>query len=220
MRYALDYEGMRALGGGQSVTPASVLPVGFLGAKEANSGLARDVEKAKTLLAEAGYADGLDIELAYPDFTFTGVNFGTFAQKAQADLNEAGFNVTLAPAEVQVALEAYRQGQEPFGLWLWLPDFMDSLGYIDFLPDGTVGKRTNWTADNADAEILALRDALLKETDEAKRAELFGEMQDYLVEKGPYAAILQPGIQIGLGAALKDFAYNLQFRIDVSKISK
>ncbi len=150
MRYALDYEGIRALGGGQSVTPASMLPVGFLGAKEANSGLQRDVEKAKALLAEAGYGDGLAIDLAYPDFTFAGVNFGTFAQKVQADLNEAGFNVSLAPAEVQVALEAYRQGTEPFGLWLWLPDYMDSLDYVEFLPDGIVGKRTNWTADNAD----------------------------------------------------------------------
>jgi ABC-type transport system substrate-binding protein len=69
-----------------------MLPVGFLGAMEANSGIVRDVEKAKALLAEAGFADGLDAELAYPDFTFAGVNFGTFAQKIQADLNEAGFN--------------------------------------------------------------------------------------------------------------------------------
>ena len=119
-----------------------------------------------------------------------------------------------------MALEAYRQGTEPFGLWLWLPDYMDSLDYVEFLPDGTVGNRTKWTADNADAEILALRDALKVETDDAKRAEMFGQMQDYLMEKGPYAAILQPGLQIGLGATVKDFAYNPQFRVDVSKISK
>ena len=159
VRYALDYEGIRALAGGESVSPASMLPVGFLGAYDANSGITRDVEQAKALLAEAGYADGLDVELAYPDFTFVGVNFGTFAQKVQADLNEAGFNVTLAPAEVGVALEAYRQGTEPFGLWLWLPDYRDSLDYVEFLPDGVVGLRTMWTDDNADETILALRDA-------------------------------------------------------------
>ncbi len=45
-------------------------------------------------------------------------------------------------------------------------------------------------------------------------------MQDYLMEKGPYAPILQPGMQIGLSVAVKDFAYNPQFRMDVSKISK
>lgn len=220
VRYALDYEGLRLLGGGQTVTPASMLPVGFLGAMEANSGIQRDVEKAKALLAEVGYADGLDVELAYPDFTYTGINFGTFAQKVQADLAEAGFNVTLAPAEVQVALEAYRQGTEPFGLWLWNPDYRDSLDYVEFLPDGVVGLRTGWTGDNADADILALRDALKVETDDATRAGMFGEMQTYLMENGPYAPLFQPGMQVGLRSNVQGFAYNPQWRLDVAGLSK
>ena len=220
VRYALDYEGIRLLAGGDAVTPASMLPVGFLGAYEPNSGPARDIDMAKSLLAEAGYGDGLDAELAYPDFTFAGVNFGTFAQKVQADLNEAGFNITLAPGEVQVALESYRQGTEPFGLWLWLPDYRDSLDYVEFLPDGVVGKRTNWTSENADEEILALRDQIKVETDESARADLFGQMQDYLIEKGPYAPLFQPGIQIGLGGDIQGFAYNPQWRVDVSLLSK
>jgi peptide/nickel transport system substrate-binding protein len=51
---------------------------------------------------------------------------------------------------VQVALENYRQGVEPFGLWLWLPDYRDSLDYVEFLPDGVVGTRTGWVADTAE----------------------------------------------------------------------
>ena len=220
VRYAIDYEGILILAGGQAVTPPSMLPVGFLGAYGADQVLARDVDKAKSLLAEAGYGDGLDVDLAYPDFTFAGVNFGTFAQKVQADMNEAGFNVTLQPADVQVALEAYRQGTEPFGLWLWLPDYRDSLDYVEFLPDGVVGNRLNWTADNADADILALRDTLKVETNDDTRAALFGEMQDYLIEQGPYAPILQPGLQIGLSSSVQGFIYNPQWRVDVALISK
>lgn len=220
VRLALDYEGIAILAGGQSVVPASMLPVGFLGAYGPGEGPQRDVEGAQALLAEAGYGDGLDVELAYPDFTFAGVNFGTFAQKVQADLNEAGFNVTLAPAGVQVALEAYRQGTEPFGLWLWLPDYRDSLDYVEFLPDGVVGNRLNWTSDNADEEILALRDAMKVETDDGVRAGLFVQMQDYLMEQGPYAPIIQPGLQIGLSSALNGFVYNPQWRVDVSLLSK
>jgi peptide/nickel transport system substrate-binding protein len=220
VRHALDYEGIRALAGGESVSPASMLPVGFLGAYEANSGFTRDIEQAQALLAEAGYGDGLAVELAYPDFTFVGVNFGTFAQKVQADLNEAGFNVSLAPAEVGVALEAYRQGTEPFGLWLWLPDYRDSLDYVEFLPEGVVGLRAMWTNENADETILALRDALKVETDDDVRAGMFGEMQDYLMEKGPFAPILQPGMQIGLNSDLEGFVYNPQWRVDVALLSK
>jgi len=220
VRYALDYEGIRALAGGQAVSPASILPVGFLGAYEANAGLARDVEKAKALLAEAGYADGAAVELAYPDFTYGGSNFGTFAQKIQADLNEAGFNVTLAPAEVGVALEAYRQGTEGFGLWFWLPDYRDSLDYVEFLPGGVVGLRAKWSDETADETILALRDGLKVETDDAARAEMFRQMQDYLMESGPYAAVVQPGLQIGLNSALKGFVYHPQWRVDVALLDK
>ncbi len=220
IRYALDYEGMRLLAGGQTVTPASMLPVGFLGAYEANSGPTRDLEKVAELLAEAGYADGVELEIVYPDFTFAGVNFGTFAQKVQADLTEAGFDASLAPAELQVALEAYRQGTEPFGLWLWLPDYRDSVDYVEFLPDGVVGNRVNWTADNADEEILGLRDILRVETDDEVRAGLFGEMQDYLIAQGPYAPIIQPGLQVGLRSDLEGFVYNPQWRVNVALLSK
>lgn len=220
VRYALDYEGIRLLAGGDTVTPASMLPVGFLGAYEANSGIARDVDQAAAFLAEAGFGDGLDIELAYPDFTFAGINFSTYAQKVQADLNEAGFNVTLAPAEIGVALEAYRQGSEPFGLWLWLPDYRDSLDYVEFLPEGVVGKRVNWTDDNGDDAILALRDALKLETDDSVRSGMFEEMQDYLMESGPFAPLMQPGLQIGLRSDIDGFVYNPQWRVDVSLLNK
>ena len=47
VRYALDYEGLRLLGGGETVTPASMLPVGFLGAMEANSGIAARCRKGQ-----------------------------------------------------------------------------------------------------------------------------------------------------------------------------
>lgn len=220
IRYALDYEGILLLAGGQAVTPPSMLPVGFLGAYDPDKAFTRDLEQAKALLAEAGYPDGLDVELAYPDFTFAGVNFGTFAQKVQADLNEAGFNVTLQPADVQVALEAYRQGTEPFGLWLWLPDYRDSLDYVEFLPGGVVGNRVNWSDENADPEILEIRDKVKVETDDEARAELFRQMQDYLQDRGPYAPILQPGIQVGLRSNVAGFVYNPQWRVDVALIGK
>jgi peptide/nickel transport system substrate-binding protein len=179
----------------------------------------RNVEEAQALLAEAGYDDGLDVELEYPDFTFGGVNFSTLAQKVQADLAEAGINVTLAPTELQVALENYRQGLEPFGLWLWLPDYRDPLDYVEFLPEGVVGERANWMDDNADETILQLRDDLQVEQDEAAREEMYAQMQDYLQEQGPYAVLLQPGVQIGLSPRVQNFAYNPQWRVDVAQLS-
>jgi peptide/nickel transport system substrate-binding protein len=179
----------------------------------------RDLEGAKALLAEAGYS-GDEIALSYPDFTYSGINMGTFAQKVQADLQEAGMNVTLKPAEVQVALEAYRQGTEPFGLWFWLPDYADSNDYLEFLPGRLVGLRTGWTDENADQAILDIRDAALVETNTDARVPLFEQMQDYLIESGPYAPVVQPGVQVGLSPAVKGFVYNLQWRVDLAQLSK
>jgi peptide/nickel transport system substrate-binding protein len=220
IRLALDYEGLRALAGGQSVTPASILPVGFVGAYPANSGPARDLEAAKALLAEAGYGDGISVELSYPDFTYGGVSFGTFAQKIQADLGEAGINVALKPGEIGVMLEAYRSGSEPFGFWLWNPDYLDSNDRLAFLPEGNVGLRAGWSDANSDDTIKGLRDAARVETDPAKRGPIFEQIQDYLIESGPYAPILQSGVQVGLGTDVQGFYYHPQWRVDFATLSK
>ncbi|MEM6284778.1 MAG: ABC transporter substrate-binding protein, partial [Chloroflexota bacterium] len=106
IRHALDYEGYKALWGG--VTPATNLTVGLAGSLSEDAAFTRDTELAMELLAEAGYPDGFDITLNYPDFTWQGVNMNTNAQKIQADLAEVGINVTLQPGELQVSLEEYR----------------------------------------------------------------------------------------------------------------
>ena len=96
------------------------------------------MERAKSLLAEAGYPDGFDTTLSYPDLTWSGVNMSTNAQKIQSDLADVGVNVTLNPGEVQVALEDYRNGQQGFGYWFWGPDKLDPVDFLEFLPGGKV----------------------------------------------------------------------------------
>jgi len=49
---------------------------------------------------------------------------------------------------------------------------------------------------------------------------MFRQMQDYLMESGPYAAVVQPGLQIGLNSALKGFVYHPQWRVDVALLDK
>src|SRR5258708_27632630 len=219
VRLALDYQGILKLAGGSAVTPASVIPVGFAGALSTDKALKQDVDGAKKLLADAGTAT-FSVDLEYPDFTYNGINLGTMAQKVQADLKNVGITVNLKPAEVQTALANYRNGKEGFGLWFWGPDYTDALDYVEFLPTGIVGKRVNWTDANADKAITALRDQVKAETDAAKRAALFGQIQTYLQESGPWAPFVQPGVQIGYRATLKGFAYNIQWGIDPATFSR
>ncbi|GAB4439610.1 MAG: ABC transporter substrate-binding protein [Anaerolineae bacterium] len=216
VRYALDYEGLRTLAGVGTNTPAAMVPLGFGGALDPSEGITRDLEVARQLLADAGYPDGFTVDLRYPDFTYIGTEFGVVAQKVQADLAEVGITVNLVPEELQTSLDAYRAGQHGFGLWLWNPDYYDTLDYVEFLPAGVVGNRANWTDDNADAEILALRDQVKVETDPDARNELFREIQLYEMESGPFAPLFQPGVHFAYRANLTGFNYNGQWRVDLT----
>lgn len=219
IRLAIDYAGILKLAGGSAVTPASMVPYGFAGALGLDKALKQDVDGAKKLLSDAG-VQPFSVDLEYPDFTFNGINFGTVAQKIQSDLKAIGITVNLKPGEVQTALANYRGGKEAMGFWFWGPDYVDALDYVEFLPGGIVGKRANWTDANAEKTITDLRDKVKVEVDAAKRADLFGQIQTYLQESGPWAPLVQPGIQFGYRADLKGMAYNPVWNIDPATFSR
>ncbi len=220
IRYAIDYESILALTGGSGVQPPSVIPVGFAGALPNEEVIVRDVEMARSLLAEAGYADGFTIDLQYPEFTLQGVAIGDVAQVVQANLAEVGITVNLAPGELLAELDLYRNGQEGLGLWWWSPDFQDAVSNLEFLPARTVGNRVNWTDENSDAEIQEVRDQAFAETDAAARAELVQQAQRYLQENGPFAPLAQVGRQIGLRADITGFTFNPQWDVDVIQLAR
>ena len=218
IRLALDYEGYAALWGG--ITPGTVMAVGQQYAFGSDQALTRDLDAARALLTEAGYPDGFDITLQYPTFTFQGVNMDTNAQKIQADLAEVGINVTLEPADLGVSLEQYRNGDQGFGYWFWGPDVLDSTDMLAFVVGGKVAaERTNWINDNADADLLAMRDRALVATDPAEREQLFTDLQTYLQQSGPYAPFLQPNVQTAFSSTLQGYVWHPQWLIDLAILS-
>jgi peptide/nickel transport system substrate-binding protein len=201
IRYALDYEGIRFLNSPNSATPAAMVPIGFFGALPPDQGFTRDVDKAKELLSEAGFADGFDAEMLYWSSSEGGVDRDATAQKIQSDLAEIGINLTLVPVgDVNSWLDPYRAGTLQMTMATWGPDFPDPANYLHFVPapegQKLVSNRINWTEANADPEILALRDAAAVEVDPVKRAEDYVGIQKYEQEKGPWVPFLQPVQQI------------------------
>jgi peptide/nickel transport system substrate-binding protein len=221
IRYALDYDGIKELVGGPGVTPPSVLPVGFLGAYGPDRAFKRDLNMASALLTQAGYPAGFNIDLQYPtNFTRDGVSFDLVAQKIQADLADVGIVVTLKPGEINTELANYRAGQEGLGFWLWGPDYFDSNDYLAFLPEGIVGKRANWTNANSDATVQQLRDQINVETDSAKRAALWQQAQDYLMQSGPWASVIQPGVYVATRSNVGGYTWNAAWRVNPYVLSK
>ncbi len=220
VRYALDYEGYKALWGG--VVPPTNLTVGLLGSYGEEEAFERDLDRSRELLAEAGYPDGFDITLQYPDFTWQGVNMNTNAQKIQSDLAEVGINVTLQPGELQVSLEEYRNGEQGFAYWFWGPDILDPLDVLSFLPGGKVAEeRTNWTTDLVDdAELLDLIAQAETETDADSRLAVFAALQDKLQESGPFAPFNLPALQTAYLNDIEGYVYHPQWTLDVAILSR
>ena len=220
VRLALDYGGYRDLWAG-SVTPGTNMWVGLSGAYGQDKSLERNVERAKELMAEAGYADGFDITLDYPDMTFGGVNLGTNAQKIQADLAEIGINVELAPAEVQVALEGYRSGTQGFAYWFWGPDKLDPVDFLEFLPGGKVAtERAMWAPEMVDQGILDLIAQAKVETDAAKRAEIFVQLQDFAQQNSAFAPFSVPAAQTAYRSSIQGYVRHPQWDFDIALLSR
>jgi peptide/nickel transport system substrate-binding protein len=219
VRYALDYEGYKILWGG--VTPGTNMWVGLQTAFGEDKAFARDVELSKKLLADAGYADGIDVTLQYPDFSWQGVNMNTNAQKIQADLAEVGINVTLQPGEFQVELDNYRNGDEGFGYWFWGPDVFDPLDFMSFLPGGIVAtERTNWKVEDLDPEIQDLISAANTESDSAARQDIFTQLQEFTQQSGPFAPFNVPDLQTAYQANIQGYVFHPSWTLDVAILSR
>jgi peptide/nickel transport system substrate-binding protein len=219
IRYALDYDGYIALWGG--VAPGSDLAVGLSGALGPDQALKRDLDKAKSLLAEAGYPDGFEITLNYPNFSFQGVDMNTNAQKIQSDLAEVGITVNLNPADLQVSLEEYRTGKQGFGYWFWGPDFLDPKDFLAFLPGGKVAtERALWMTDGVDQAVLDMIEQAKVETDEAARLALYADLQKWAQENSAFAPFNQPDIQTAFRANIQGYVWHPQWLVDVALLSR
>ncbi len=208
VRLAIDYEGIRQLSGAGAATPVNIIPVHWAYALSPAQGIKRDVAAAKAKLAEAGFGNGATVELEYPEFTLGGLAFSTLAQKIQADLTEAGITVQLKPADINVALENYRNGKENMGLWYWGPDYIDPIDRLAFTPDGKVGLRVNWTKDNASPELMAAVERAKVVTKPAERESAFTEIQQRMLVESPFVFVVQNGTQVAYNSAIKGFTYD------------
>lgn len=139
----------------------------------------RDVERAKELLAEAGYPDGLDMTLR------TIVGYATMAADAPviaSNLADVGINVTIETVDLGVWIEDWRNRREPITRNAW-GGFMDpdALFFRHFHspPEGMDFRRWN----NAEADVLM--EKARASSDPEERKALYDDLQRLIAEEGP-----------------------------------
>lgn len=212
--YAIDYTGLCALAGNDATTPYNIIPNGFAGYL-GTSEITRDVDKAKELLADAGYADGFSIDCGViPDMAPDGVSFMDCAVKLQSDLAEVGIDMNIQSDEVSVYLEKLRSGQYQSAVGMWGPDYLDPASQLAFLPGETVGLRSNWTAEMS-PELADLCAQAKVEVDENARVDLFEQIQTkYTEAAGPILVYLQPNRALAMSTHLTNVVYTPSYMLD------
>jgi len=155
----------------------------------------RDVEAARELLADAGYADGLQLELHTPD---TGGR-PDLAAVLKEQWAEAGVDI-----EIIVEPESVYYGDNG---WLEVDLGITGWGsrpYPQFYLDVMLKSDAVWNeAHFSDEELDALATTAGATLDEAERVEAYREIQRILIERGP---VIIPYYFAQFGAISKQFA--------------
>ena len=137
----------------------------------------RDPEAAAELLAEAGYPDGLDMELNLLDT----LNFPDLAVVLQEQWSEAGINVEVVTLPESVYYGEGRWLEVNLGITGWghraYPQF-----YLDVMVEcGARWNETRFCDDELDEQIQIAGSSL----DEQARIDAYHEIQRILIERGP-----------------------------------
>jgi len=109
--------------------PPSIVP----GHNEKDEWYPYDPEKAKELLAEAGYADGLEITLSFRNVVRPYLATpDKIAQEIQAQLAEVGITVKLNQMESTAFIDSTSDGLEGFYMLGWTADYPGATNFYDY----------------------------------------------------------------------------------------
>ncbi|MGN1370179.1 MAG: peptide ABC transporter substrate-binding protein [Aristaeellaceae bacterium] len=150
--------------------------------KEREPLLVEDVEKAKQLLADAGYPNGE----GFPTLTYTYPNSdkeALLAQAIQAQLKQnLGITIELNGVEDQVYSSTRAEGKYELIRHSWTADFNDPINYLDLYTSYSGG---NYNGVNS-PEYDALIEASNQTSDQVERNELLHQAERLLVGENYY----------------------------------
>lgn len=99
LHYAVDREGTVALINGAGAPATQYIAEGHPWHNPDFEGYSYDPERARSLLAEAGYPDGISLRMIYPSGGSGNMFPGPMNEKLQADFATAGIDMEIVPTE-------------------------------------------------------------------------------------------------------------------------
>jgi peptide/nickel transport system substrate-binding protein/oligopeptide transport system substrate-binding protein len=170
INYAIDIPRIiERLVGGRGTRAAGVIPPALAGYDSARKPYSYDPARAKALLAEAGHANGIDVELWVGMVPI----YQRIAETMQAYLNAVGIRTKIVQRESAAARAAARKGETDMILKDWYADYPDAEDFLYPLLHGAnrgAGGNVSFYQNRTfDSLVTASR----RELDETKRNALY-----------------------------------------------
>jgi peptide/nickel transport system substrate-binding protein len=150
-----------------------------------------NLDQAKSLLADAGFSEGFDVELAVRQSTPSDAET---AKLIQSSLAEIGVRVTVNEMSDADYFDRLNKHELPFFIHDWYSWGNDPAFQFTFLAQ--CDAFTNYT-DYCNERINQLIEEVTWTIDEARREELMREAQQIFTEEAPWAFLYQPDWIVG-----------------------
>jgi len=170
-----------------------------------------DPEKAKALLAEAGYPDGITFKMPYRNQN----NEPAIAQTIQASMAAAGITLELTPVAPADYYSKFmtnpvntKEGTWDIAPVGWTPDWAGGAARSVFQPQFTFNgthQTYNYT-DYNNEEATALAQQAINATTPEEVAELWGQVDELVMADAPVVPYLSNQVVLYHGPAVQDFA--------------
>lgn len=173
-----------------------------------------DPEEAKELLAEAGYEDGFEIDLAAPTGGYLLIE--EVSEMIVQMLGEVGITVNLEQRTVNALIEDLQVGDN---------DDLSLIGYSHAYPDASYAvsshqsERAEKTTGYYNETYDELYDAIMSNLDEDERQEQLFEMQEIIAEERPYIHLYQQLNNMGVSDSI-DFEPRLDEMIYLPDVKR
>jgi peptide/nickel transport system substrate-binding protein len=185
---AIDYDGIiRDIMFERAVRLRSSLPAGFPGADLTVPLYNYDLTMAKSLLAEAGYSQGFELNMLIAPFE----DWIKIATSVQSELAKLNIKVNIQQFAWPTYIEKLTAGDHDIGIMGWTPDYADpNMQSWFFFYSGNAGPGWNFAFYNntrIDQLLLSGR----SEADANKRQLIYNELQKITVDEVPYIWVSQ-----------------------------
>jgi peptide/nickel transport system substrate-binding protein len=191
LNHAVDKQGIiDAFYSGQAEPAKNPLPPVIGGYNDDIEPYPYDLEKAKELLAEAGYPDGFEMELwAMPVPRPYMPDGKKVAEVLQAAWSQIGVKAEIVSMEWATYLDKSRQGQADAFLLGWTGDNGDADNFLYVLLDqDTIGSNNYARYSNDEVHDLLIQAQSV--TDEDERNSLYKQAQEIIHEDAPWIPLV------------------------------